>query len=560
MAASGSLLSGDQFVCSICLDVFTDPVATPCGHNFCMKCISQHWAVNIPCKCPVCKEVFYTRPELRVNTLISQMADQVRQEGERKNLEVPRATAEDVPCDICTGTKGKALKSCLVCLASYCESHLEPHLTAQGLRNHQLVRPVKDLLGRMCVKHDKPMELFCRMDQTYVCLLCMICEHRSHDVVPMKNQYEERKAELDKTEAEVQQMIQRRRMMIGQLKHSLEVSEENANREKEEALRVFTALREHVDRRLAEFNETISDKQRPLETQAKALISELEQEVVDLVKRSDELGKLLCSEDHLHFLQSVSSLPEAPPTKNWKDISVCQPSYKGTLQIFVAELQTMLFEEVKKFFEAELKRAQQYAANVTLDPDTANPWLVVSEDKKQVKFGRVSKNLPDNPKRFSFYASVFGKQSFTSGRFYFEVQVEGKTKWDLGVARESVNRKGQIMLNPQNGYWTISLKKENQCTAFAESRIHLSLNHLPKKVGVFVDYEEGLVSFYDVDAVALIYSFTGCSFNETLHPFLNPCSSDGGKNSAPLIICQVQNPKLPRLPLFRTMRNKLSEM
>uniref|UniRef100_A0A3B5KJY2 B30.2/SPRY domain-containing protein n=1 Tax=Xiphophorus couchianus TaxID=32473 RepID=A0A3B5KJY2_9TELE len=108
-----------------------------------------------------------------------------------------------------------------------------------------------------------------------------------------------------------------------------------------------------------------------------------------------------------------------------------------------------------------MKFVQQFAVDVTLDPDTAHPNLILSDDGKQVKHGDVKKKLPDNPERFSTYVNVLGQQSFSSGRFYFEVQVKGKTKWTLGVARESINRKGIINLNPQNGFWTVGLR--NSC-------------------------------------------------------------------------------------------------
>ncbi|XP_047199659.1 nuclear factor 7, ovary-like [Hippoglossus stenolepis] len=549
MAASSCGLSQDQFVCPICLDVFTDPVATPCGHNFCKNCITQHWAVNIPCRCPMCKEVFYTRPELRVNTLISQMAAQFKQ----TQPEPTCVTAEDVSCDVCTGTKLKALKSCLVCLASYCGTHLEPHLTVLGLKKHQLIHPVENLQVRMCMKHDKPLELYCKIDQMCVCMLCMVLDHKTHNVVPLKKEYEEKKAELDETEAEIQQMIQKRKVMIGQLKRSVEVSNESANREKEQGLQVFAALKEPIDRGLAEFIETIDNKHRPIEKQTKGLVADLEQEMFDLKKKSEELKQLSCSEDHFHFLQTFSSLKEA---KDWTGVSIRQPSYKGTVAAAVAELEEALKKEMQIFFEAELKRVQQYATNVTLDPETANPWLIVSDDRKQVKFGEVNKNLPDNPKRFSYYASVLGKNSFSSGRFYFEVQVEGKTKWDLGVASESVDRKGQITLSPLNGYWTVSLRNGNEYKALAESRVHLPLKSVPKKVGVFVDYEEGLVSLYDVDTAAVIYSFTGCSFTDKLFAFFNPCNNDCGRNSAPLLICPIQNLKLTQL--YSRIKNRIN--
>ncbi|KAI3352606.1 hypothetical protein L3Q82_005553 [Scortum barcoo] len=392
----------------------------------------------------------------------------------------------EVPCDVCTGTKLKALKSCLVCLVSYCKIHLEPHLTVSGLKRHQLMEPVENLEGRMCTKHDKPLELFCKTDQTCVCMLCSVLDHKTHECVPLREEYEGKKAELGKTEAEIQQMIQKRRLKIEEIKRSVDLTEEDADREIAEGVQVFTSLKDSVERGLNELIHTIKEKKETTEKQAQAFIKELEQEISELMKRRTEVEELSQSEDHLRLLQSVQSLNihHPPPTKDWTEVSV-RPSYDGTVRRAVTQLEETLSKEMKKLVaKSELKKVQQYAVDVTLHPDTAHPNLILSED---------------------------GKQSLSSGRFYFEVLVKGKTEWDLGVARESIDRKGKITLSPQKG----------------------------EKVGVFVDYEEGLVSFYDVDAAALIYSFTGCSFREKLFPYVCPGLYYGGKNSAPLIISPV---------------------
>ncbi|XP_045893835.1 E3 ubiquitin-protein ligase TRIM39-like [Micropterus dolomieu] len=553
MAAANYLRSEDQFLCSICLDVFTDPVSTSCGHNFCKNCITEHWKTNAQYQCPMCNEVFNTRPKLRVNTFISEMVSQFRQSAQQEACSSSSSSSSkssssdqqeskpgEVPCDVCTGTKLKALKSCLVCLVSYCETHLEPHLTASGLKRHQLIDPVENLEARMCTKHDKPLELFCKTDQTCVCMLCTVSDHKMHDVVPLKEGYEGKKAELGKTEAEIQQMIQKRRLKIEEIKQSVGLSEEDADREKAEGVQVFTSLKESVERGLKELIDTIEEKQRTTEQQAEGFIKELEQEISELIKRRTEVEQLSRTEDHLHLLQSVQSLNiHPPPTKDWTEVSV-SPSFEGTVRRAVNQLEEKLSKEMKKLFESELKRVQQYAVDVTLDPDTAHPKLILSDDGKEVSHGGVKMDIPDNPERFDICVDVLGKQSFSSGKFYFEVQVKGKTDWDLGVARESINRKGDITLSPEKGYWTVWLRNGNQYRALAGPPVRLSLKSRPQKVGVFVDYEEGLVSFYDVDAAALIYSFTGCCFTDKLLPYFCPGLSDGDKISPPLIISPVR--------------------
>ncbi|XP_076135327.1 zinc-binding protein A33-like [Alosa pseudoharengus] len=179
--------------------------------------------------------------------------------------------------------------------------------------------------------------------------------------------------------------------------------------------------------------------------------------------------------------------------------------------------------------------------DVTLDPDTAHVNLILSADGKQVRVSDTNQYwvVWENPKRFSPVASVLGKQGFSSGKFYYEVQVKGKTEWTLGVARESINRKGKITLIPENWYWTIWLRNGNNYEALDNPSVLLSLKQKPQRVGVFVDYDAGLVSFYDAECWHHLYSYTNVKFTEKIYPYFSPCLNDGGKNSAPLIISSM---------------------
>ncbi|XP_039995795.1 E3 ubiquitin-protein ligase TRIM21-like [Xiphias gladius] len=541
MSATSCVLTEEQLLCCICLEVFTDPVTLPCGHNFCKSCIMQHWDSASQCQCPSCKEPFYKRLDLRVNTFISEMAAQFRQSAGKSSSDQQVAKPGEVPCDICTETKMKALRSCLVCLASYCESHLKPHLTASRLKRHQLTDPVENLEGRMCTIHDKPLELFCKTDRTCVCMLCPVLDHKLHEVIPLKEEFERKKVELGKREAEIHRMIQERRLKIQDFKHSAKLSKEAADRELADGVQVFTTLMQSLEQAQDELIRMIGEKQKATEKKAKGFIQELEQEISELMRRRAEVERLSCSKDQLHFLQNFSSLNAAPTTKDWAEVSICPPSYEGTVKKAVDQLEETFCKEMRKLLhEAELNRVRQFAVDVTLDPDTAHPALNLSDDGKQVRHVDVKKNLPDNPERFNPSCCVLGKQSFSSGRFYFEAEVKGKTRWTLGVAKKSTKRKGIIPLCPENGQWTMWLKNADEYAALVGSPLHLSLNSKPEKVGVFVDYEEGLVSFYDVDAADLLYSFTGCSFNEEIYPFFSP-GLNGGTNSAPVIISPVNH-------------------
>ncbi len=180
-----------------------------------------------------------------------------------------------------------------------------------------------------------------------------------------------------------------------------------------------------------------------------------------------------------------------------------------------------------------------FSVYVTLDPDTAYPYLILSSNGRLVRHGDTERNVPDNPNRFNTYPCVLGKVGFSSRRFYFEVLVKGRTAWILGVARGSIDRKGGFTLRPSNGYWTVWLRNGDEYSARDEySSISLSLRAKPQRVGVFVDYDEGLVSFHDVESGIHIYSFTSQSFTDSLYPFFG--LNGGSKNSSPLIINSVQ--------------------
>ncbi|XP_038563966.1 E3 ubiquitin-protein ligase TRIM39-like [Micropterus salmoides] len=351
----------------------------------------------------------------------------------------------------------------------------------------------------------------------------------NHDSVPLKSDHERKKAELgDK----IKLMIQERQMKIREIKHSTELSNKSADKHVADSERVFAVLLQSVKRSLTYLIKAINEKRKTAQKQADDFIRELEQEISDLTKTSNKMEQLSRTENHLNV--PFASLPL---TKNWTEVSVPPPSYGGSVGTAVNQLQEEFSKEKEKLIaKAKLHRVQQFAKDVTLDPDTANPNLILSEDGKQVYCGDVKQNLPDNPERFNCAANVLGKQSFSSGRFYYEVQVEGKTSWDLGVVKESIDRKLSVTANPTNGYWTICLRDADK---YRTAAVHLSVKYPPKKVGVFVDYEKGLVSFFDVDSADLIHSFTDCSFTEKLYPFFSPGLHYEGKNSTPLIVSPV---------------------
>lgn len=173
--------------------------------------------------------------------------------------------------------------------------------------------------------------------------------------------------------------------------------------------------------------------------------------------------------------------------------------------------------------------------DVNLSAKTAHPFLSVSDDRKQVRHTDKLQEVPDHPKRFDRVANVLAKESFQSGRSYWEVEVGEKTEWNLGVVKQSINRKGKFTVCPANGFWILSLKTGGQYFANTSPVTLVALEQKPKKVGIYLDCTEGRVSFYCTESGVHIYTFTDTS-TDKLHPFFSPGRLHCGKNASPLII------------------------
>ncbi|XP_054480747.1 tripartite motif-containing protein 16-like [Anoplopoma fimbria] len=550
MASASSLLCDEQLLCSICLSVFTEPVSTPCGHNYCKTCITGYWASRNQIQCPLCMKKFRRRPQLQVNTGFRDIVEHFHKKGE-KDQDGILVKPGEVSCDICLVPKLKAQKTCLVCLASYCQLHLEPHQRVPTLKKHQLMDPVSNLDDRVCKKHDKMLELFCRKEQMCVCFMCLKDDHAMHEVVPLEHVFRERKVQLDCVTSEMKMKENTKSRTIKELKYSIDQSKKESEKELVDIAEVFTALVVSWRRNQVELIKEIQKKQKVAQKQAEDHVTQLELEVAEMRRRRSEMEQLSQTEDHLHLLQSWPSLylfdhqshSNPPFTSDLTDFS--QRSEVAKVKKAVAQMEKTLSNEMEmlinmvklpdaaenqmpEWFPREvwtpprdklMMIQQNDAIDVTLDAYTANSKLMVSEDGKQLTLRNGLPSLTTMfGRRFQLQAFVLGKEGFSSGRFYYEVQVSGSKQWLLGVAKESVNRENLFIPVPCFGCWT-----------YFGSHIH-SLNFNPdtgmnaplqrtQKVGVFVDYEKGEVSFYDVEARTLMHSYSECAFIETIPAF-----------------------------------------
>ncbi|XP_036828095.1 E3 ubiquitin-protein ligase TRIM47-like isoform X1 [Oncorhynchus mykiss] len=230
MAQQGDLLDQDQdqFCCSVCLDLLKEPVTIPCGHNYCRICIEGCWDqddLKGVYSCPQCRETFTPRPTLMKNNMLAEVVEKLRKTGLQAAPPPALCYAGpgDVVCDVCTWTrKQKALMSCLACVASYCETHLQPHYESPALKKHKLVKATAQLQEKICSHHDKLLEVYCRTDQQCICLLCVMDEHKGHDTVSAAAERTEKQRQLGMSQQKVQQRFQEREKELKELQQAVE--------------------------------------------------------------------------------------------------------------------------------------------------------------------------------------------------------------------------------------------------------------------------------------------------------------------------------------------------
>ncbi|XP_019718854.1 E3 ubiquitin-protein ligase TRIM39-like [Hippocampus comes] len=340
------------------------------------------------------------------------------------------------------------------------------------------------------------------------------------------------RARRKQMDSEVQEMIQDRRQQVEEIKHCVELSKEKAKLELDRSAQIFSALSEALERSRSELLESIQRRQAATEHAAQRLTAQLELEVKELERRRREMEQLLNTDDRLLLLQRSSGLSSASCCDNVIHSDPCV----GIVRRALDHVDQQLCSFLKTLSIEEHDVMLQYAADVYLDPRTANPWLFLSEDGRRVQDGDIERDLPDLPERFDTVPCVLATKGFTTGRHYWEVEVGDKTSWDLGVAEASVNRKGLVTLCPQNGYWAVCLRRAAEYRACAAQAQLLYLPQRPKVIGLFLDVADGTVSFYDAEAKSHIYSFTHVHFTEAVFPLFNPDVSDNGRNGSPLII------------------------
>ncbi|XP_039905234.1 tripartite motif-containing protein 16-like [Simochromis diagramma] len=526
-----------KFCCSVCLDLLKDPVTIPCGHSYCMNCIKTHWDGEENRKiysCPQCRRTFTARPVLMKNTMLADLVEELKKTGlQAAPADHCYAGLEDVACDVCTGRKMKAFRSCLFCLASYCEKHLQPHYEVAPLKKHKLVEPSKKLQENICSRHDEVMKMFCRTDQQSICYLCPVDEHIGHNTVSAAAERTERQRELEVSRQNIQQRIQDREKDVKLLQQEVEAINQSADQTVEHSEKIFTELIHLIQKRSSDVKQQIRSQQETEVSRVKELQEKLEQEITELKRKDAELKQLSHTEDHIQFLHnypSLSALSESTDSSSinirplsYFDVTAAVSEVRDKLQdilreewtnisLTVTEVDVLLSDPPEPKTRAGFLK---YSCEITLDPNTAYKELLLSEGNRKVTLMK-QKHYSDHPDRFTSYKQVLSRESL-SGRCYWEVEWRGRV--DVAAAYKNISRAGSVQecgFGRNDKSW--SLDCNNNSYTFWHNNIQTPVSGpRSSRVGVYLDHRAGILSFYSVSETMTLLHRVQTTFTQPLY-------------------------------------------
>ncbi|XP_034077712.1 tripartite motif-containing protein 16-like [Gymnodraco acuticeps] len=534
MAQKGVQLDREMLSCSICLDLLKDPVTTTCGHSYCMKCIKAHWDKEDEKKihsCPQCRQSFTPRPVLLKNTMLAALVEELKKTGPPPApADLCYAGAGDVACDVCTGRKLRACKSCLQCLASYCDKHLQPHYELPVFKKHKLVEPSKKLQENICSRHDEVMKLFCRTDQQSICSLCSVDEHKGHVTVSAAAERTERQRELEGSRLNIQQRIQDGEKEVKLLQQEVEAVIGSADKAVEDSEKMFTELIRLMEKRSSDVTQQLRSQQKSEVSRVKELQEKLEQEISELKRRDAELKLLSHTEDHNQFLLSYPSLPALSEATHSSSINIRPLSYfedvTAALSAVRDKLQDVLREEWTNVSSIEVEVLPSaaepttragfltYSQEITLDPNTAHKRLVLSEGSRKATVMKQQQSYSRHPDRFTDYPQVLSRESLT-GRCYWEVERRGRGVYVAVTYKNIIRAGGESLFGFNDKSWSLDC---NQNSYFRYNSISTSVSGpLSSRVGVYLDHRAGVLSFYSVSETMTLLHRVQTTFTQPLH-------------------------------------------
>ncbi|XP_072538574.1 tripartite motif-containing protein 16-like [Salminus brasiliensis] len=531
--AEAALTAPDSFSCPICLDLLKDPVAIPCGHSFCLGCIKDCWDQDDPkgvYSCPQCRQTFTPRPVLNKNSLIAEMVEKLKMtrlqaaDAVPSPAAAPPAGSGGVECDVCTGVKHTAVKSCLVCLASYCEAHVQPHYQSPAFKKHKLVEASMNLQEKICSLHNKLLEIFCRTDQQVICYLCVMDEHCGHKTVSAAAERAEKQNKLGQNRETCKQTIEEKEEKVQELKEVMENLRRSAQAAVEDSEKIFTDLIQSMERRRSEVKELIRAQEKAELSQVEELLKNLEQEIADLRRRDSELEQLSHTEDPIQFLQDFQALPALPEETDLSSINMDPEFSVEFLKKMVLEMEQLNgFRELEVVQMSDVYTVQpadpktreeflRYSCELTLNHYMVARGLRLSEQNKKVDLILQQRlAIPQN------WCQVLCSEPL-SGRCYWEAEISGNVS--TAVSYKDINMEGRVITkefgtNAQS--WSLEWVKSSLCFRYDNSETELSVHSCPSRIGVYVDHSAGLLSFYSVSDTMTLLHRVNTTFTQPLY-------------------------------------------
>ncbi|XP_059391450.1 tripartite motif-containing protein 16-like [Carassius carassius] len=508
-------ISQDEFMCPVCLDLLKDPVTIQCGHSYCKSCITDRWDQEDQMRvysCPQCRQTFSPRPALARNTVLAELVVKLKKTKRPADCD---AGAGDVQCDVCTGRKYKAVKSCLICQESYCETHFNRHEEFYSRKPHKVIEATGRLQEMICQKHEKHLEMYCITDQQCICELCTKYEHKNHNTVSAAAQRTEKQKQLK----EMQKTFQQRDKDLQQLRETVESHKRSAQTAVEDSERISELIR--LNR----------DQEKTAVSRAEGQLKQMEQEINDLRRRDAELEQLSHTQDHIQFLQSFPCLSAPPESTEGNDDLFCSLVSSDGLRESVHQLR----DKLEDFCKEQLKKISdrvtitnivprtrkdflQYSHQLTLDLNTVNKFLCLSENNRVITATRKVQSYPDHPDRFDVYVQVLCRES-VCGRCYWEQEWSGGVR--ISVSYKSISRKGssnECSFGCNDQSWSLFCSHSSYSFINNNKWTDLPVKSNRGKIGVFVDHSAGTLSFYSVsDTMSLIHTVQ-TTFTQPLYP------------------------------------------
>ncbi|XP_068102630.1 E3 ubiquitin-protein ligase TRIM39-like [Hyperolius riggenbachi] len=493
---------GHELSCSICLDVYTEPVLLRCGHIFCQGCIvtaldaQERSGVY---SCPECRETFQDRPVLERNENLSNIVD---------NFTAMKQEKPEVQCTFCVDAPVPAIKTCQQCETSMCDKHLTAH---NKTVDHLLVEPTSSLISKKCSIHKKLLEYYCSEDSTCLCVsCCLVGTHKGHQVELLEEASEKKKEGL---RHELKKMVPKRgrnEERIQSLQDHKRKAQEKAAEEKKRVTALFEDIRRQLEVQEMKVLNEISRQEEQISQSVSDCIQHLETQGGELSRKMARIEKMCDMTDPIAVLQD--------PKSDTADQDMEEP-YIPELDDFLIliELKKSIKELITQM-ESQVDFSLPNKTDVLLDADTAHDLLALSDDFRTAAASESSYYRPHLWKRFVSFPQVMSTESFSSGRHYWEVEVSDYGDWDVGVSYPSIEREGdESGFGNNNKSWSFLRYNDEYFAHHDYSEIKLNLQSTCRRLGIYLDYEAGRLSFYQLDdPISHLHTFTA-TFTEPLH-------------------------------------------